>query len=38
MKLARAEAAEQQARTVWERAHDDLLDARRTLFNLKSST
>ena len=37
-KLARAEAAEQQARAVWERAHDDLLDARRTLFSLKSAT
>jgi len=35
--LARAEAAEQQARAVWERAHDDLLDARRALANLKSA-
>ena len=36
--LARAEAAEQRARATWERAHDDMLAARRTVSNLKSAT
>ena len=36
--LARAEAAEQRARATWERAHDELLAARRSVFNLKSAT
>jgi len=35
--LARAEAAEQLARTAWERSHDKLLEARQALTNLKSS-
>ena len=35
--LARAEAAEQLARTAWERSHDKLLEARQTLTQLKSS-
>ena len=34
--LARAEAAEQFARTAWERSHDKLLDARQALSKLKS--
>lgn len=34
--LARAEAEEQRARAGWERMHDDLLEARRALSNLKS--
>jgi hypothetical protein len=36
--LARAEAEEQRARATWERAHDELLAARRSVFNLKSAT
>jgi hypothetical protein len=36
--VARAEAAERLARTSWERAHDALLEARRTLSELKSAT
>ena len=36
--LARAEAAEHRARATWERAHDELLAARRAVFNLKSAT
>jgi len=36
-KLARAEAAEQQARAVWDKAHDALLEARRALATAKSS-
>jgi hypothetical protein len=36
--LARAESAEQRARATWERAHDELLAARRSVFNLKSAT
>jgi hypothetical protein len=35
--LARAEAAEQFARTAWERSHDRLLEARQALTQLKSS-
>ena len=35
--LARAEAAEQLARTEWERSHDKLLEARQALTHLKSS-
>jgi hypothetical protein len=35
--LARAEAAEQRARAAWERAHDEMLAARRSVFNLKSA-
>jgi colicin import membrane protein len=35
--LARAEAAEQLARTAWERTHDKLLEARQALTHLKSS-
>ena len=35
--LARAEAAEQLARTAWERSHDKLLEARQALTHLKSS-
>jgi hypothetical protein len=35
-RLARVEAAEQQARAAWERAHDELLEARRTLAAFKS--
>jgi hypothetical protein len=34
--LARAEAAEQFARTAWERSHDRLLEARQALSKLKS--
>jgi hypothetical protein len=34
--LARAEAAEQLARTAWERSHDKLLEARQALSTLKS--
>jgi hypothetical protein len=34
--LARAEAAEGQARSTWERAHDELLKARQALRSLKS--
>jgi hypothetical protein len=34
--LARAEAAEQLARTAWERSHDKLLEARQALSKLKS--
>jgi hypothetical protein len=34
--LARAEAAEQFARTAWERSHDKLLEARQALSKLKS--
>jgi len=34
--LARAEAAEQLARTAWERSHDKLLEARQALSQLKS--
>ena len=34
--LARAEAAEQLARTAWERSHDKLLEARQELSKLKS--
>jgi hypothetical protein len=34
--VARAEAAEQLARTAWERSHDKLLEARQTLSKLKS--
>jgi hypothetical protein len=36
--LARAEAAEQFARTAWERSHDKLLEARQALSKLKSSS
>jgi hypothetical protein len=36
--LARAEAAEQLARTAWERSHDKLLEARQELSKLKSSS
>ena len=36
--LARAEAAEQFARTSWERSHDKLLEARQALSKLKSET
>jgi hypothetical protein len=36
--LARAESAEQRARATWERAHDELLAARRSVFNLKAAT
>jgi hypothetical protein len=35
-RLARVEAAEQQARAAWERAHDELLAARRTVADLKA--
>jgi len=35
--LARTEAAEQRARATWERAHDEMLAARRAVFNLKSA-
>jgi hypothetical protein len=35
--VARAEAAEQLARTAWERSHDKLLEARQHLTQLKSS-
>jgi hypothetical protein len=35
--VARAEAAEQLARTAWERSHDKLLEARQVLTQLKSS-
>jgi hypothetical protein len=35
--LARVEAAEQKARGVWERAHDDLLAARQALSDLRRS-
>ena len=35
--LARAEAAEQQARAVWDKSHDALLEARRALAAVKSS-
>ena len=36
--LARAEAAEQLARTAWERSHDKLLEARQALAKLKTET
>ena len=36
--VARAEAAEQLARTAWERSHDKLLEARQTLSKLKLET
>lgn len=36
--LARAEAAERSARQTWERAHDELLAARKVLADLKSQT
>jgi len=36
--LARAEAAEQLARTAWERSHDQLLEARQALSKLKTET
>ncbi len=35
--LARAEAVEKSARDAWERAHDNLLDARRRLADVKSN-
>jgi hypothetical protein len=35
--LARAESAEQFARTAWERSHDKLLEARQALAHVKSS-
>ena len=35
--LARAEAAERQAREAWDRAHDRLLEARRALASAKGS-
>ena len=35
--VARADEAERLARTAWERAHDELLDARRLLSDLKAS-
>ena len=34
--VARADAVEQETRAVWERAHDALLEARRTLSSLKA--
>jgi hypothetical protein len=36
--VARAEAHEQQARSVWDKAHDALLEARRALAALRSSS
>ena len=36
--LARAEAAEREARATWERAHDELLEARRAVSGLKLVT
>ena len=36
--LARAEAAEKETRATWERAHDALLEARRRLTDLKSTS
>jgi len=36
--VARAEAAEQLARTAWERSHDKLLEARQELTRLKASS
>jgi hypothetical protein len=36
--LARAEAAEQLARTAWERSHDKLLEARQALSKLKTES